>query len=372
MTGTVLAPGTPTPPDTLVFVPLDGRHAPLPPARLIAPVAYAWHSGSGPRRAGWILVPCLTRLRSEFNALAPGRDKASDGSIGDTSHAASSSDHNPDESGATPYEDSDSIDEVHAIDVDKDLRKSGWTMQRAVDIIVARHRSGADDRLQYVIWNRQIASRSWGWTWRAYTGSNPHDKHAHFSARYTTAQEADTSPWGLLADTVPPAAPQEDEMTESEFLAMMDKWAQRASAGRAALITATAAGVLGYDPGRGADGKIAPGAVPNPDTAAPENPTLAPASALRDAVVTKTLAYDLRTRIAAISDAVAAIAKNVAADDADLPQILAAIEQAKAEIPDSVLDALAGEARPVEEIADALRSALGDRARAVGALLAGE
>ncbi|RSM41509.1 hypothetical protein DMB66_55895 [Actinoplanes sp. ATCC 53533] len=74
-------------------------------------------------------------LRSEFNALAPRRDKSSDGSIGDTAHSQSSSDHNPDETGNTPSEDADSINEVHAIDVDKDLRRSGWTMQKAVEII---------------------------------------------------------------------------------------------------------------------------------------------------------------------------------------------------------------------------------------------
>ncbi|WP_305782554.1 hypothetical protein [Symbioplanes lichenis] len=159
--------------------------------------------------ASWVLVPCLVSLRTEFNKLAPSRDKASDGSIGDTSHAASSSDHNPDETGNTPYEDADSKNEVHAIDVDTNLRKSGWTMQRAVNIIVAKHKSGADNRLQYVIYNRKIYSRSWGWTARDYTGASPHTEHAHFSARYTTAQENDTSPWGLLEaeeDEMPSAA----------------------------------------------------------------------------------------------------------------------------------------------------------------------
>lgn len=149
--------------------------------------------------ASWILVPCLVTLRNEFNSLAPSRDKSSDGSIGDSAHASSSSDHNPDETGTTPYEDADNLNEVHAIDVDIDLRKSGWTMARAVDIIVTRHRTGADDRLQNVIYNRRIYSRSWGWTAREYTGSNPHDKHAHFSSRYTTAQESNTKSWGLLA-----------------------------------------------------------------------------------------------------------------------------------------------------------------------------
>lgn len=153
----------------------------------------------------WILVPCLVSLREEFNRLAPARDNASDGSIGDVAHQQESSDHNPDETGKTPSEDADSVNEVHAIDVDSDLRKPGWTMQRCVDIIVARHRTGLDDRLQNVIYNRRIWSRSWGWTARAYSGPSPHTEHAHFSARYTTAQEADTRPWGLLEeDTMTP------------------------------------------------------------------------------------------------------------------------------------------------------------------------
>lgn len=148
--------------------------------------------------ASWILVPSLVSLRGEFNKLAPVRDKFSDGSIGDTSHAAGASDHNPDETGNTPTKDADDINEVHAIDVDVELNKAGWSMQRCVDIIVGNHRAGRDDRLQNVIYNRRIASRSWGWTWRDYTGTSPHTEHAHFSARYTTAQEGDTSPWGLL------------------------------------------------------------------------------------------------------------------------------------------------------------------------------
>lgn len=151
--------------------------------------------------ADWILVPSLVSLRNEFNILAPGRDKASEGSIGDAAHKASSSDHNVDDGpdqGSTPSEDADSTPEVHAIDVDKDLRKAGWSMERAVQIIVTRHRTGKDDRLQNVIYNRRIWSRSWGWTERVYTGSNAHTEHAHFSARYTTAEENNTRAWGLL------------------------------------------------------------------------------------------------------------------------------------------------------------------------------
>jgi hypothetical protein len=150
--------------------------------------------------ASWILVPCLVTLRNEFNLLAPGRDRASDGTVGDAAHATSSSDHNPDETGRTPYEDADRRNEVHAIDVDDDLRRSGWDMNRCLKIIITRHRRGLDNRLQNVIYDRRIWSRSFGWQARAYTGSNAHTQHAHFSARYTTAQENDTRPWGLVEE----------------------------------------------------------------------------------------------------------------------------------------------------------------------------
>lgn len=175
----------------------------------------------------WILVPCLVSLRTEFNTLAPARDRASDGSIGDDAHASSSSDHNPDETANTPYEDADSRNEVHAIDVDADLRKSGWTMAKAIEVIITRHRTGRDDRLQNVIYNRRIWSRSWGWTARTYTGSNPHDKHAHFSSRYTTPQENDTRGWGLLEEQDRLNTIEGDGMagiTQTEFNARMDAW----------------------------------------------------------------------------------------------------------------------------------------------------
>lgn len=163
----------------------------------------------------WILVPCLGALRDEFNHLAPKRDKDSDGAVGNDQHSQQSSDHNPDETGKTPTEDADNLNEVHAIDVDRDLDPTRPDlMERCVQTVVLRHRSGRDNRLQNVIYNRRIWSRSWGWTARAYAGANPHDHHAHFSARYTTEQEQDTRPWGLLG-LLP--APEEDDMEQGTF-----------------------------------------------------------------------------------------------------------------------------------------------------------
>jgi len=184
----------------------------------------------------WVLVPCLVSLRGEFNELAPRRSKTSDGSIGDAAHASTSSDHNPDETGATPYEDADSVNEVHAIDVDKDLNRAGWSMDRAVGIIVARHRLGLDNRLQNVIYRGLIYSRSWGWTAREYTGPNPHNEHAHYSARYTSAQESDTRPWGLLEAAAAEEGIVLDQATKDWFISLMQ--AQTPEGVRKALIKA--------------------------------------------------------------------------------------------------------------------------------------
>jgi hypothetical protein len=127
------------------------------------------------------LVPCLVRLRADFDWLFPDRDKASDGWIGDPAHAARDSDHNPDERGL-----------VHAIDVDRDLSPNG-DMQAFVDHLVARE----DPRLTYIIFNRRIWSASREWKPRTYTGPNPHTGHAHFSADDTPARENDTRSYHL-------------------------------------------------------------------------------------------------------------------------------------------------------------------------------
>ena len=41
----------------------------------------------------------LLKFRSQIDAMAPGRDKSNDGTIGDTSHQARPSDHNPNKDG---------------------------------------------------------------------------------------------------------------------------------------------------------------------------------------------------------------------------------------------------------------------------------
>jgi len=154
----------------------------------------------------WILVACLKKLMAEFTLIAPNRDHASDGSIGDTAHQHEVSDHNPDETGSVPIHDADHTNEVHAIDVDSDLREPGLSMEDVVQHLLARCRSGKETRLRYIIYNRRIWEADNGWKERPYTGSSAHTEHAHFSASYDTAKEASTASWHLedlmeLSDT---------------------------------------------------------------------------------------------------------------------------------------------------------------------------
>ena len=114
----------------------------------------------------WRLARGLDRLRSQANTKAPNRSKASDGTIGDRKHASRASDHNP-RNGI-----------VHALDLTHDPGKGMDTWAMAERLRVSK-----DARISYVISNRRIFSSSKGFSWRNYTGSNPHSKHVHISIR---------------------------------------------------------------------------------------------------------------------------------------------------------------------------------------------
>lgn len=196
----------------------------------------------------WVLIPCLKVLFAEFDRIAPSRDHASDGSIGDTAHQHEVSDHNPDETGSVPIHDADHLNEVHAIDVDDDLRVGDLTMEACVQFLLDRCRRGLEKRLRYIIYNRRIWSASSGWVQKAYTGASPHTEHAHFSASYTTALEADTSSWHL-EDLM--AASTDDILTFLQYDRKVLSNIQTALAGIAAAVkadqvdeSAIAAGVL--------------------------------------------------------------------------------------------------------------------------------
>lgn len=149
----------------------------------------------------WVLTRGLATVRAEFNEVFPNRDKASDGSIGDQAHQTGSSGHNPDLTGRAEHRDGDALDEVRAIDVDRDLvpgSQVDW-MERVVQSIVLKGRAGQYVPFRYIIYKRRIWSRTDGWRTRTYTGANTHDRHAHFSGDYTQTADDWTGSLGLAS-----------------------------------------------------------------------------------------------------------------------------------------------------------------------------
>jgi len=153
--------------------------------------------------ANWTLLPSLKELFAEFDLIAPDRDHASDGSIGNTAHQTEVSDHNPDDTAGSKaaYNDHDGKPEVRAVDVDNTLRITveGFSdpMEGVVQYVLKRCRSGAEKRLEYIIYFRRIWTRSSGWTQKTYTGASAHTEHAHFSARHDGSFDNKTESWTL-------------------------------------------------------------------------------------------------------------------------------------------------------------------------------
>lgn len=142
----------------------------------------------------WRLAKSLEKLRAQVNDRWPGRDKSSDGSIGDESHSARTSDHNPNDDGV-----------VCAIDITHDPR-SGCD----AGVLAEKLRASRDPRIKYLISNKRICNSAAtggkpAWAWRPYTGKNPHDHHVHISVK---GDYDNTSPWDL--DAKPDAAPKKD------------------------------------------------------------------------------------------------------------------------------------------------------------------
>lgn len=121
----------------------------------------------------WKLVAGGEVLRSQVNSRWPNRDKRSDGTKGDSAHAARVSDHNPDSKGV-----------VHALDIDEDLKGSNndnvWFADQL--IAYARTRKPGSERLLNVVYENRVASGTYStnyWTWR--NGNYGHDIHMHIS-----------------------------------------------------------------------------------------------------------------------------------------------------------------------------------------------
>jgi peptidoglycan hydrolase-like protein with peptidoglycan-binding domain len=135
---------------------------------------------------GWRVAKSLLHLREQVNAKSPNRDKSSDGTIGDASHASRSSDHNP-------WVTDGSTGVVTAMDISNDPKHKVVSRDIAETL-----RTSRDPRLKYVISNAQIFSSD-DWKWRRYSGPNPHTAHCHISVKATKALYDKVDDWTLPA-----------------------------------------------------------------------------------------------------------------------------------------------------------------------------
>lgn len=136
----------------------------------------------------WRPAKSLLKLQAAVNQAFPNRKKGSDGMIGDPNHCPGTSDHcaNIVDNG---------VGIVTAFDITHDPA-GGCDMRAVTDTIVASR----DVRIKYIIYDHQICSSyahagEPAWTWRPYSGSNPHTKHGHFSVAGEKAKYDDTSDW---------------------------------------------------------------------------------------------------------------------------------------------------------------------------------
>jgi hypothetical protein len=151
----------------------------------------------------WRLAGAIAELVAEANAANPGRDKSSDGTIGDARHAGGgpgtpswkASDHNPWLTVAGKGV-------VRAADIDVD----GLNLVAAVERARVAAQAGQLPQLTgggYVILNGRITAPDFS-SWRQYTGTDPHVSHAHFSVSTDVDRFDSRATWGLFA---PPPAP---------------------------------------------------------------------------------------------------------------------------------------------------------------------
>ena len=162
--------------------------------RLWGTVAYADNV-----RRPWQVVPSLSQLLVQVDAAYPIRH-AADGTAAGQGHFNTNpkSDHTPDING-----------DVRAGDIGEVVENDAFNVAESI-------RLSKDSRIKYVIHERRIFSsynHSAGapFTWRPYSGSNPHSSHVHVSV--LRSNQANKSPWDIGNGESPTAPlPEEDDM----------------------------------------------------------------------------------------------------------------------------------------------------------------
>jgi len=140
----------------------------------------------------WREAESLKVLLQLINTLSPSRNKSSDGKVGDLAHQNTDSDHNP-----WVLDMEKNIGVVTAFDFTHDPAGK-CDCQKLADSL----QRNKDPRIKYVIWNKKIMNSSSingseAWTWRSYSGKNPHNKHIHISVKCDKASYDSRSVWNI-------------------------------------------------------------------------------------------------------------------------------------------------------------------------------
>jgi hypothetical protein len=144
----------------------------------------------------WRVAKSLLRLRDQVNERHPGRKKHADGTIGDAAHASRASDHNP-------WVKDEGAGVVTALDLTHDPG-NGFDAHAFAESL----RVGRDPRVKYCISNGRIFSSTTSpWTWRKYTGSNPHKSHVHVSVLAEKRHYDHEGSWGFGSGGTSPGIP---------------------------------------------------------------------------------------------------------------------------------------------------------------------
>jgi hypothetical protein len=138
------------------------------------------------------------RLRRMVDEKFPGRDKRSDGWIGDSAHSKRKSDHNPNAKGI-----------VRAIDLDENMGKRGkWRngrqAKKLADQLIAYAATdlSGSKRIKYVVYEGKLASGTYRSTWWRWRGSSyGHYQHIHVSFTAKADSDGKVFPLPCLAKT---------------------------------------------------------------------------------------------------------------------------------------------------------------------------
>jgi len=153
-----------------------------------------------PGRAYYVANSLEAELR-DYNTIEPKRSKASDGWLGNASHQATRSDHNPDYRAGGIIRAGDLTTSSHGIAGLRTTEAQREWHKLLIADLIATEKANPVDRIWYLIHYLpgdsypKIWSRTNDWAPKRYYGASPHDHHWHTSIMRTNAAAGDTKRW---------------------------------------------------------------------------------------------------------------------------------------------------------------------------------